>query len=398
MKNKIDATKRLLVIVFCMLMGLAASAQDIIKLKKGEELQVKVLKVTPSYIEYSYPNEDAVIQIQRKKVASIHYESGRVEEFEKPKVKESSPEAEVKEQPEIKESTPKVEVKVKIKEQPKEKEHSVRTSRIKENSGHGFFSGNPLEKKQMFYVKAGLALNKIHYYDANYSSPFLGDYRRFKTGEALDLGYSRYIKNSKFYWAAELGFTTRGCYYNTGDVYIDGYDDDLIIKDTYQYTIHHGIKMAPIIFGYRFMLPRDFAIDLRLGGYFTYYYAGKKVSYPSYIFVEDGPETTWWTYNGGNEDRYDYYVDPHFKMQRRYNAGFEAGIAFWYKRFCFDFTYNVGFVSFDREPKLLDQGEMTTEDYMEYLVGYYENPKSFDWEVRRKNYNYNIQFKLGIAF
>ena len=73
--------KKLLVFAIMALSGLSVSAQDIIKLKKGEELQVKVLKVTPSYIEYSYPNEDAVIQILRKKVASIHYESGRVEEF-----------------------------------------------------------------------------------------------------------------------------------------------------------------------------------------------------------------------------------------------------------------------------------------------------------------------------
>lgn len=340
--------KKFLVFAIIALSGLYASAQDIIKLKKGEELPVKVLKVTPSYIEYTYPNEDAVIQIQRKKVASIHYESGRVEEF-----------ALVKSQ-DIDEKTSK---------------------EVKATKSYN----SPLAKKQMFYVKAGMALNKIHFYDANYSR--LGDYRRFKTGEALDLGYSRYIKDTKFYWAAELGLTTRGCYYDLGEIYLSDMEDTKI-SGCYRYVIHHGIKVAPVIFGYRFLLPHDFAIDLRLGGYFAYYYAGKMAGTP-YDLTEDQTYCCYtWNAKSGDDN-----YDPYFKMQRRYNAGIETGIAFWYKRFCFDFTYNVGFVSFDRSA--LQLANMTSEDYANAL---YYNPESLDWKVYNKNYNYNIQFKLGIAF
>ena len=342
--------RSLFVLVIMALSGLSVSAQDIIKLKKGEELQVKVLKVTPSYIEYSYPNEDAVIQIQRKNVASIHYESGRVEEF-----------APVKPQ-------------------------SIEEKTDKEVKAPKSFN-SPLAKKQMFYVKAGLALNKIHFYDENYS--LLGIYRRFKTGEALDLGYSRYIKDTKFYWAAELGLTTRGCYYDLGDVYLAD-TEDIVIKGCYKYVIHHGIKVAPVILGYRFMLPRDFAIDLRLGGHFTYYYAGKMAG-TLFSLTETGDKTYYsYTWNAkSGEDNY----DPYFKKQRRYNAGLETGVAFWYKRFCFDFTYNVGFVSFDRT--IVQPEDMSTEEYLDELNGYTNNLK---WEVMKKNYNYNIQFKLGIAF
>ncbi len=339
--------KKLLVLVMMVLSGLSLSAQDIIKLKKGEELRVKVLKVTPSYIEYSYPNEDAVIQIQRKKVASIHYESGRVEEF------------------------------ALVKPQAIEEGTSKEVKAMKSYN-------SPLAKKQMFYVKAGVALNKIHFYNANYSQ--FGDYRRFKTGEALDLGYSRYIKDTKFYWAAELGLTTRGCYYDLGEIYFSDMEDTKI-SGCYHYVIHHGIKVAPVIFGYRFMLPHDIAIDLRLGGYFTYYYYGK--SYQNYSFDYERPTITWtWNAKSGDDN-----YDPYFKMQRKYNAGFETGIAFWYKRFCFDFTYNVGFVSYDR--KVLVPADMSFEDFDDAL---YNNPGSLDWKVYNKNYNYNIQFKLGIAF
>lgn len=347
MKNKIDVIKRLLVFVFCLLIGLSASAQDIIKLKKGEELKAKVLKVTPSYIEYSYPDEDAVIQIQKRKVASIHYESGRVEEFAPVKLQA------------IKEETSK---------------------KVKEPQN----TNNPLERKQMFYFKAGVALNKIHYYGKQYS--ILEDLMKFKAAEALDLGYSRYIKDSKFYWAAELGLATRGCYFDLGDMYLADMDD-VVINGCYQYTIHHGIKIAPAIFGYRFMLPRDFAIDLRLGGYFVYYFHGKK--YQNFGYSSDEGPTTW-TWNDNYDDD-DY--DPWFCMQRKYNAGFETGIAFWYKRFCFDFTYNIGFVSFNKETRQPEG--MADNDFWNAL---YYNPKSLDWKVRDKNYNYNIQFKLGIAF
>lgn len=342
--------RRLLVFAMIALSNLSLSAQDIIKLKNGEGLRVKVLKVTPSYVEYSYPNEDAVIQIRRKKIASIHYESGRVEEFVPPK------------------------------SQLLENETSKET-----NASKGLNS--PLAKKQMFYVKAGVALNKIHFYDANYSINPMGDLRRFKTGEALDLGYSRYIKDSKFYWAAELGLTTRGCYYDIGDVYLSDMED-LVIKGCYQYTIHHGIRMTPVIFGYRFMLPRDFAIDLRLGGYFAYYYAGKKAGTAYDLTLDNTYCCNTWNDNI-NDDNY----DPYFKMQRRYNAGFETGIAFWYKRFCFDFTYNVGFVSYERTAK--QPMDMPTEEYLDALYG---NSGNLKWEVLSKNYNYNIQFKLGIAF
>lgn len=328
------------ILFFSLMIGLSVSAQDIIKLKKGEELKVKVLKVTPSYVEYSYPSEDAVIQIQRWKVASIHYESGRVEEFVPIKLPKT------KEKP--------------VKE-PKETKPFV----------------NPLSKKQMFYVKAGLALNKIHFYDG-----FLNPGFRFKTGEVLDLGYSRYIKNSKFYWAAELGLTTRSV---RTEIYIVDMDDMVF---TCPFIVHHGIKASPVIFGYRFILPRDFAIDLRLGGYFAYYYAGKMLG--GYDYTEENG-FNYYTWNASTDDEEHY--SPYFKMQRRYNAGFETGIAFWYKRFCFDFTYNTGFVSYERVP--IQPVGMKDIDYYDAL---WDNPESLDWKVNHKNYNYNIQFKLGIAF
>ena len=309
--------KKLLVIAAMMtLSGLSLSAQDTIKLKKGEELRVKVLKVTPSYIEYSYPNEDAVIQIQKKKVASIHYESGRVEEF------------------------------------------------------------SPVKQQAI---------------DSN---PFFGDYRGFKTGEALDLGYSHYIKGSKFYWAAELGLTTRGCYYDYGELWSADMDD--MVVHAYQYTIHHGIKFAPAIFGYRFILPHDFAIDLRFGGYFSYYYygieRGNVHSYDGSPYAIDllRETATYYTWNANSNSK---HYNPFFNKQRRYNAGFETGIALWYKRFCFDFTYNVGFVSFAKTVK--QPMGMSPEDYFDTIYGDLGNLK---WEVLSKNYNYNIQFKLGIAF
>lgn len=366
--------RKLLVLTIMALSGLSALAQDVIKLKKGEKLQVKVLKVTPSYIEYSYPNEDAVIQIKRKKVASIHYESGRTEEFT-PIIKLQKTKANyVKE-----EKAPRVKSNSDMDEKAQERNYNL-IQKIKEQKTFN----SPLAKKQMFYAKAGLALNMVHFYDC-YPRTSLEDSKRFQSGEALDIGYSRYIKDSKFYWAAEIGLTTRG-HSNKGTVYFADEALEGILMDAYLHYIHHGIKMAPAIFGYRFLLSHDYAIDLRIGGYFTYYYFGKRnYSVPCI------DESITWTFN--SEPNYRHGAYGSFKKDRRYNAGFETGIAFWYKRFCFDFTYNVGFVSFERMP--IRPEEMSKNDYWNALDN---NPESLDWKVKKKNYNYNIQFKLGIAF
>lgn len=212
--------------------------------------------------------------------------------------------------------------------------------------------------------------------------------KAFRVGEALNLGYSHYIKHTRFYWATELGLTTRGCYYDLGEIYLADMDDVSI--DGNVYLIHHGVKMSPAIFGYRFLLPHEFAVDLRLGGYFTYYYAGKMSGTMLVDDYTEGFKTPTYTWKNGDNDYYATY----FNKQNRFNADIETGIALWYKRFCFDFTYNMGFVSFEKLPPVQPSG-MSYEDYCAEIL---DHPSKYGWEVRNKNLNYNFQFKLGIAF
>ena len=278
--------------------------------------------------------------------------------------------------------------------------HSNKEGKQKEGI---FYHRNPLSSNGMFYLKAGIGLNTLS------SRGFFGDCYsfRFKEGETLDLGYSRYLGKSHFYLAAEIGLTSRGAkvqytnpYYNS---YYYGYGMGGTSKPSYyeEYSvIHHGIKISPVVFGYRFMLPKDFAIDPHIGCYLAYYYQGvKQTNYGTtetngtgYQYYEQyyTPDYEKLNHHKFTDKPGDVSYDPEFTHEKRFDAGLNIGATIWYRRFCFELNYQIGFCSYRT---VLD------EDIDVYSENYYKLVHSASWKLDPdlKIINHSLQFKIGIS-
>lgn len=90
MKNSFSL---LAVSLICSATLTAQSASDTIYFKNGEKLGCIVSRVSPTEIEYSYPNE-TLVNVERKvSVEKIHFKSGRVQSFAEEAVPVNEPEA-----------------------------------------------------------------------------------------------------------------------------------------------------------------------------------------------------------------------------------------------------------------------------------------------------------------
>lgn len=224
-----------------------------------------------------------------------------------------------------------------------------------------FFERDPFTQKQQFYLKAGVAINNI-------VPPTTIVTLYFVAGEDVIIGYNRYFGNSRFYFGGEVGFTTRGWSY--GDVSImdeSGSIGDMIFRSG---MLQHGFKFGPNI-GFRHKIANNFYLDYHLGAYAAYYFAGGY--YPDDLF--------------GDEISY---------MNRsttvHWDGGLSLGISLWYKRFCFDITYQNGFAPWERE--FIREDNQSAEDFAIAKM----NGTARSCYPSQIDYKHSIQFKLGIAF
>ncbi len=160
------------------------------------------------------------------------------------------------------------------------------------------------------YFKVGLNLSK-----------FSADDLSRNAGYSIFYGFARDFTDIGLYWGMEFGLSTRGFNYDygSGNYYCE-------TKLT-----AHNIQIAPINFGYKYEVIGNFKIDLHLGAYVSYDYAGEYEYYRPYD---------------------DHYSDHSIKNlsdyhgYHRYDVGLNYGFGVWFKdKINLDFMFQNGFMN-----------------------------------------------------
>lgn len=171
------------------------------------------------------------------------------------------------------------------------------------------------ESNTTWYTRLGLSFNNITG-DATKHADENGESYGLKTGYDLSFGFQKPIRHSDIYWGMDLGLGTRGF----SNSYTSGQEE---AKDK---LIAHNVKFSPLTFGYKRSITDMISIDLHVGGYVSYDYAGTlKSSWGSTEEKTKIDDTSW------------YPLD----------SGIAAGIGAWYDRFNLELTYQRGFINDD---------------------------------------------------
>ncbi|MDD6900884.1 MAG: outer membrane beta-barrel protein [bacterium] len=197
------------------------------------------------------------------------------------------------------------------------------------------------EKKTTWYVRAGVSINNA----AGEATKALKDEEcsvGSKMGYDFSIGFQRRIGNSGLYWGEELGLGTRGAKASYSDE--EGEEKNSLLA--------HNVKYQPLMLGFKYGITDDIKVDAHVGGFVSYDFAGTG-------------KTEW--SEDGSEDASISELDEDFGYQRL-DAGVQAGIGVWYKRYNFDISYQKGFIS--------------VSDYID----------------NKNVYSSNLMIRLGIAF
>lgn len=139
-----------------------------------------------------------------------------------------------------------------------------------------------------------------------------------KVGYDFAISFEKPISNFGLNWGMELGLTSRGFGFDTGN------------SNASANIMGHGIRFSPITFGYGYNITDDFKIAIHFGGYISVdYLANYKVSV-----------------NGESESFGIGDMNDLFNLEyNRFDGGIAFGGGLWFKRFNLDVTWHRGFVS-----------------------------------------------------
>lgn len=179
------------------------------------------------------------------------------------------------------------------------------------------------ESNTTWYTRFGLSVNNMA--GNMRETPWTPFNERPSTGSSwgpaasydITFGFQKPINRSDVYWGMDLGIGTRG------------FSHEYSPKGEYEVNEKmnaHNVKFSPVTFGYKHELFDQFSIDIHVGGYFSYDFAGE---------VKQNIESA---YEG-------QYKIKNIEKYVRYDAGVAAGAGIWYNRFNLDFTYQRGFIS-----------------------------------------------------
>ena len=184
------------------------------------------------------------------------------------------------------------------------------------------------ESNTTWYTRLGLSVNNMA---GNMSEtpwanlneiPSIGSSWGSAASYDITFGFQKPINRSDVYWGMDLGIGTRGF---SHECYAQG------TSKLNEKLNSHNVKFSPVTFGYKHELFDQFSIDIHVGGYFSYDFAGKLnrvFDGTNPLYEEESDQTI------GNIEKY-----------VRYDAGVAAGAGIWYNRFNLDFTYQRGFIS-----------------------------------------------------
>lgn len=198
-------------------------------------------------------------------------------------------------------------------------------------------------------------------------------------GYEVSIGFNKSFGEHPMYWGMELGLGTRG--YKTSASWEVGGTNSVGHGSDYHgrfqdITLNcHTVKLSPFTIGYKYTFLKNMAADLHLGAYASYDFAGKQNN----EYVDRVISTSQYG-NVNKEDKSSSDVKiGDMDNMRKYDAGFNLGIGYWFGRFNIDFTWQRGFFA------IFDDGDTMVK------IGKSEQEKG-------NLYTNNFQLRLGYAF
>jgi len=208
----------------------------------------------------------------------------------------------------------------------------------------GFTSG-----KTVWMVRAGASLSTVTGDGVDAAkedwkkNKWSGDVKRAFGGN-VSMGFNKSFGTSQVYWGMELGVAMRG--YKTQSNWSSsasskisgGYDSHT--KSQTETLNAFNAQLTPNI-GYKFLLNDNMAIDVHIGGFASYDFAGKlKTESEDHVYITSKYGNN---IKDTNNDSSTSIGD--LKGYRSYDFGVIGGIGFWYGHFNIDLNYQRGFVS-----------------------------------------------------
>lgn len=115
-----------------------------------------------------------------------------------------------------------------------------------------------------WYLRAGLFVNNVagaNEFTDNREGRSIGS----KLGYDIAIGFQKSIKDKGFYWGMEFGLGTRGAKNERSS-------ETYSLKRSF---VAHDIKLTPLMFGYKYAFSDVMSLDVHLGAFGGFAYAGK---------------------------------------------------------------------------------------------------------------------------
>lgn len=204
-------------------------------------------------------------------------------------------------------------------------------------------------KRVTSYIKASVTLNDFSFDNSTPKMFQIGDAAAVSSGPTV--GYNavvgfqyRFVPGLGFYLGMDAGFGSRGMGVKLS-LSPDLADVPVSVKGK---VFTHCVKASPLQLGYQFNISDIFSIDVRIGGYVSYDFAGKFSVNAAVAGVS----------NTESRDISEY------KEFNRFDAGINPGVGLWFGPVGVDFTYQRGFVNINNEKYDSSAGKMYSQNFL----------------------------------
>lgn len=166
-------------------------------------------------------------------------------------------------------------------------------------------------------------------------------------GGNVSIGFNKTFGASSLYWGMEIGVAMRG--YKTeadwgksGTSTIAGNSiyDSHTKSETFTLNAYNG-QFSPFIIGYKFLFNEQMALDIHVGGFGSYDFAGTLKSETTDHIISS---STYGNRNDKKKNSASVNIND-LDGYTKYDFGAVAGIGFWYGHFNADLSWKRGFIS-----------------------------------------------------
>lgn len=207
----------------------------------------------------------------------------------------------------------------------------------------------------------------------------------FKTnpGYVVSFGFNKSFGKHPLYWGMEFDLAMRG-YKTKAEKFYDDNDSPILDGGGYRrYTAEgslttYNLQLSPIMIGYKYTFLERMAVDVHVGAYASYDFAGNERIYDSKHLV----------YHGSTFNRDDFEENENkvkikdMDTMRKYDVGMNLGLGYWFGRFNIDFSWQRGFIP------IYEGGDETV------TIG----GKKGEKREKGNLFSNNFQLRIGYAF